>query len=122
MKAALFAVAALVAICAAPAQAQEAQQDFTLVNDTGYDIKEVYVSPNKSNNWEEDILGDDQLIDGHETHIHFSRANKTCNWDLKVVYSEDDSDAVWKEINLCKVTKITLKYDRKKDVTSAYFD
>ena len=104
------------------AQAQQAHQDFTLINATGYDIKEVYVSPSKADNWEEDVLGDDELIEGHQTHIKFTRANKTCKWDLKVVYSEDDSDAVWSDIDLCRVSAITVKWNRKTNVTSAVFE
>ncbi len=123
MKPAFLATAAFLALSFfAVARAQDAQQDFTLVNDTGYDIKEVYVSPSKSNNWEEDILGEDSLADGDEQTIHFRRAGKTCNWDLKVVYTDDDSSAVWGNINLCKVAKITIKYNRKTDTTTAFFD
>jgi hypothetical protein len=122
MKTALFAALAVVSAYALPAQAQQAKQDFTIVNRTGYDIKEVYVSPSKSNKWEEDVLGDDDLSDGHKTHIKFSRANKTCMWDLKVVYTDDDSDAVWNDVNLCKIETITLKFNRAKNTTSAVFD
>ena len=31
--------------------------DFTLVNRTGYDISEVYISPANKNNWGRDRLG-----------------------------------------------------------------
>jgi hypothetical protein len=43
-------------------------------------------------------------------------------FDLKVVYSDDDSSAVWEKIDLCTVEKITIHYDRKNDVTKATFD
>ena len=104
------------------AQADEAKQDFTLVNRTGYELKAVYVSPNKSDDWEEDVLGKDTLGDKEEWEIKFHRSSKTCKWDLKVVYSDDDSSAIWKGIDLCSVEKITIKYDRKSDTTSASFD
>lgn len=109
-------------LVAGNAFAAEAKQDFTLVNKTGYEIKSVYVSPSKSNDWEEDVLGRDTFADGDSWDIKFHRAAKTCKWDLKVVYSDDDSDAVWDNIDLCSVSKITIKYDRKKNVTSAIFD
>lgn len=122
MKTWLIATALLSTLFASLANAQQAQQDFTLVNSTGYDISEVYVSPSKANDWQEDVLGDDEFEDGDETHIKFSRAGKTCIWDMKVVYSDDDSTAVWTDIDLCKVSKITLKYNRKSDTTSAIFE
>ena len=107
---------------AAPVVAQEARQDFDLVNKTGYDISHVYVSPMKSDDWEEDVLGKDVLSDGDEWEIKFQRATKTCKWDLKVVYADDNSAAYWKGIDLCKVAKITIRYNRKSDTTSAEFE
>lgn len=35
----------------------QAKQDFTLINETGYALGEIYVAPSRSDNWEEDILG-----------------------------------------------------------------
>ena len=120
----LSLVFAFVAITASfhSAQAAEAKQDFTLVNKTGYEIKEVYVSPSKSDDWEEDVLGKDTLSDGDSWRIKFHRNTRTCKWDLKVVYTDDDSDAVWNNIDLCSIDKITIKYNRKSNTTSAVFD
>lgn len=101
----------------------ESRQDFTLINRTGYDISEVYISPAKADDWEEDILGsEDTLADGTQREIKFHRVGSTCKWDLKVVYDEDDSTAVWHDIDLCEVSKITIKYNKKSDTTSATFD
>lgn len=99
----------------------EAKQDFTLVNATGYTIDKVFVAPSKSNNWEEDVLGRDQLGNKQYVNIHFSRADKTCNWDLKVVY-DDNTSAEWSNFDLCTVSKITIKYDRASDTTSAVYE
>lgn len=108
---------------ATPSAQAESRQDFMLVNKTGYDISEVYISPAKADDWEEDILGsDDTLDDATQREIKFHRVGKTCMWDLKVVYDEDDSTAVWHDINLCEVSKITIKYNKKTDTTSASFD
>jgi len=100
----------------------EARQDFDLSNKTGYEIKEVYVSPSKSDDWEEDVLGTGTLPDGNKVHIKFHRATETCQWDVKVVYTDDSSSAVWQNINLCDVEKITIHYNRSSDTTSATFD
>lgn len=121
MRMTVLSAAALVSMVTTTALAQS-RQDFTLVNRTGYDISEVYVSPSKADDWEEDVLGDDILEDGDHATITFSRAGKTCMWDLKVVYSDDDSSAVWHDINLCRVERVTLRYNRKTDTTSATFD
>jgi hypothetical protein len=122
MKTLSVAVFAAALAFAVPAGAQEAKQDFSLVNKTGYELKALYVSPSKSDDWEEDVLGQDTLDDGQAVNIHFNPKTKTCKWDLKVTYSDDDSSAVWHDIDLCKVEKITIKYNRKNDQTSASFD
>jgi hypothetical protein len=122
MKKLFAAVAAVVLVFAMPAGAQDAKQDFKLVNKTGYELKALYVSPSKSDDWQDDILGQDTLADGQAVNVHFSPKAHTCTWDLKVVYSDDDSSAVWEKIDLCSVEKITIHYDRKNDVTKATFD
>ena len=122
MKAFFAAAFAAVLAFAVPAMAQDAKQDFKLVNKTGYELKALYVSPSKSDDWGDDVLGQDTLSDGQAVNVHFSSKAKTCKWDLKVTYSDDDSNAVWEKIDLCTVEKITIKYDRKNDVTSATFD
>jgi len=123
MRALAFAVAAALALLfAGPAGAQDAKQNFRLINKTGYELKALYVSPSKSDDWEEDVLGQDTLSDGQAVNIHFNAKARTCKWDLKVTYSDDDSSAVWQNIDLCTVEKITIRYNRKKDETTATFD
>jgi len=122
MKAFLVAVFAAVVALAGPAAAQDAKQNFKLINKTGYELKALFVSPSKSEDWEEDVLGQDTLGDGQAVNVHFSAKVRTCKWDLKVVYSDDDSSAVWNNIDLCSIEKITIKYNRKSDTTSASFD
>lgn len=114
-------LSALFVLVASQAAWAEAKQDFTLVNTTGYTIDKVYVAPTKSNDWEEDVLGQDQLGNKEYVAIHFSRADKTCSWDLKVVYDDGES-AEWDSFDLCTVSKITIKYDRSSGATSAVYE
>jgi hypothetical protein len=122
MKKLFAAVVTVVLAFAVPAVAQDAKQDFKLVNKTGYELKALYVSPSKSDDWGDDILGQDTLSDGQVVNVHFNPKANTCHWDLKVTYSDDDSNAVWGNVDLCTVEKITIFYDRKNDVTKATFD
>jgi hypothetical protein len=122
MKPLLFAAFAAVLMFIAPAGAADAKQDFKLVNKTGYELKALYVAPSKSDDWEDDVLGQDTLGDGQAVNIHFSSKTKTCTFDLKVVYSDDDSHAIWSKIDLCSIDKITIHYNRKSDETTATFD
>ena len=104
----------------APTSADAARQNFTLVNNTGYTIKEVYVSTTNTNSWEEDVLGQDELDNDSSVDITFPHHAGGCYWDLKVVY-EDDSDAYWKNFNLCTISEITISYNRKSGKTWAHW-
>jgi hypothetical protein len=116
-------LATLFSACVLSGAAQaQARQDFVLVNRTGFDISEVYVSPAKRDSWEEDVLGDDTLEDDDEQIIRFRNTGNICKWDLKVVYEVDDSSAFWQDIDLCTVSKVTIRYNKKTDTTSATFD
>ena len=100
----------------------QAKQDFTLVNKTGYALSEVYVAPSKSDDWDQDVMGRDIVDDGEAVDISFDHADKSCKWDLKVIYQDDNSSAVWYGIDLCTVSKITIKYNRKTDTSTATYD
>ncbi|WP_043745097.1 hypothetical protein [Paramagnetospirillum magneticum] len=117
-----FFAALLLSGIASSALAAEAKQDFTLVNKTGYELNAVFVSPGHADAWGEDVMGRDTLGDGESVHITFKRAEKTCEWDLKVVYTVDDSKAVWHDIDLCSVSKITIRYNKNTDKTTASYD
>jgi hypothetical protein len=113
---------ALVAVLAAPSTASaQAKQNFSIVNKTGYTISEVYVSPAKAKSWQEDILGSDVLANAATIEISFSRRERSCLWDLKVVYDDGES-AEWDNFNLCQVSRITISYNRKSGETWAEYD
>ena len=61
MALAVAALGACATIAASPALA--AEQDFSLVNATGYEISELYVAPSQTSDWQEDVLGQDVLAD-----------------------------------------------------------
>jgi hypothetical protein len=85
----------------------QGRQDFTVHNDTGVEIHELYVSPHNSDDWEDDILGEDTLPDGESVTIHFSRKESAKLWDLKIVDSEGTS-VEWENLNLLKISEVTL--------------
>lgn len=93
---------------AAPATTAGAQ-DFTLINSTGVEIDKVYISPHDSDDWEEDILGQDTLPDGHEVDIKFNRTEKAPMWDLRIEDNKENS-IEWENLNLLQISKLTLTY------------
>jgi hypothetical protein len=109
-----LALAAGVMFGGASAAQAQAKQDFTLYNRTGYTIDQVYVAPTSSDDWESDVLGRDQLAHGESVHITFSRADKSCKWDLMVVWT-DDSRSEWNGFDLCSVSNIKIFYNKSSD-------
>ena len=113
----LVALTAFMALAPmAPAFAGDA--DFTLVNRTGYAIREVYIAPSRSAKWGNDRLGDGTLGNGRQRLFKFSD-KASCKQDLQVVFDDDASEVVWEDFDLCEINKITLKYNRSTKEVSA---
>jgi len=110
----ILAATALALCAAAPAFA--ADQDFKLHNRTGYEIKEVYLSPPKEKSWGNDILGTGTLGDDQSANVSFHSGTTACKWEMKVVFSDGES-AEWDAFDLCETNKISLFY--KNSQTSA---
>ena len=109
-------VAAALACFASPAFA--ADQDFKLVNKTGYQIDEVYVSGVNNKNWGNDIMGRGTLDADAAVDITFNAPSNACRWDLMVKYNDGDT-AQWNNLNLCNISTVTLYWDRKNQVSRA---
>jgi len=107
-----IAAALLVILGLAPSVVRaESALDFTLINDTGYTIDKVFVSPSKQEKWGEDVMGpDDQVPDGKSVHIRFSRAaEKETKWDLKIEFT-DGEYRYWTDLDLSTISEVTIHY------------
>lgn len=104
----IFLVACLVLSLVANARA--GKQDFTLINKTGFDLHEVYVSPHSGGDWQEDVLGHTVLPDGATVKIKFERQIKDKDWDLKVV-DKAGKATTWEKLDLLEISKVTLHFD-----------
>ena len=101
-----LAIAVLMAFTTATA-AFAAQQDFTIVNNTGQAIITLNVSPADSNQWGPDILGADVLAADEQAEISFSNEEEQCSWDIRVTY-EDGDTGDWRGIDLCETVTVEL--------------
>ena len=103
---------------AASGIASAGDADFTLVNKTGYAIREVYLSPAHKTKWGNDRLGSNTLDNNKQQLFKFAD-KASCKQDLMVVFDDDGSEVIWEDFDLCDLNKITLKYNRKTRVVSA---
>lgn len=118
MKRALMLLALAASFFTAPVRAEGTDNDFTLVNKTGYTLDSIYVSPNDTKEWGDDIMGKDVVKDGEEVKITFHPKADASIYDLKVVY-DDKTEVVWQDLELPKINKLTIHWDKATDKTSA---
>lgn len=91
--------------------------NFRLVNKTGFDIDEVYVSPASTTDWEEDIMGIEVLMSGDYVDITFAPKTKTKVWDLRVV-DTGGNDAIWYNFDLSVISEITISMKNGREVAT----
>lgn len=91
---------------AAPAAGQ-ANQNFTVVNNTGHIVMTLNVSPSAENAWGPDILGSNVLANGQSGQVTFPRGEEQCSWDIRATYDDGDTTDV-RGVNLCQVATVTL--------------
>jgi len=83
----IFVLLFLVA-CSLKAFAQDYYVDIT--NRTGYTIMYMYISPGDSKSWEEDVLGDEVIIDGDARRVTLTGYNSPI-FDIRLVDEDGDS-------------------------------
>jgi hypothetical protein len=101
-----------------PVHADNDKLDFTLVNKTGYGIKEIYIAPSSQTDWGDNIISK-PLENGDELAISFNPKEKAEHWDIRIVWVDEGADVIWKNCKLSEINKITLHYDRATDETTA---
>ena len=106
MRSALHVVLALLAWCAAsPAHAQaNARPTLALVNKSGQEIEELYVSAARNSDWGDDRLGSATI----EKNATFRlRLAEGCLYDLQVVYADKRTEERMR-VNLCRTPTQTF--------------
>ncbi|MGQ3356082.1 MAG: hypothetical protein ACT6XY_11520 [Phreatobacter sp.] len=108
---------AALAVSAATTDAfAQAQQNFRLINRTGYQINEVYVSPSAVNSWGGDVLGDGVMPPGTSRNIRFPRRTQACIFDLRVVYADGERGEV-SRLDLCQISNVTITWNGRSRFT-----
>jgi hypothetical protein len=78
------------------ASAESQLPSIRITNNTGYTVYYVYVSPADSEQWGEDLLGDDVLMNGDYVNITLSQPLSEVNvYDIKLKDKEGDTYTKW---------------------------
>jgi hypothetical protein len=99
----------------------ESELDFTLVNKTGYAIKEIYIAPSSQEEWtdEDKNVLPRSLEDEESVDITFHPKSTAEKWDLKIVWVDGGDAVEWLGFDLTEISKITLFYNEKTEKTTA---
>lgn len=77
-------------------------------NQTGKAIHGLHLSPVESDDWEEDVLGEDVLESGERVEIHLSGYEEDqCLFDLLATHP-DGTTWVLPRIDLCRIFAVTI--------------
>ena len=80
---------------------------FTLVNDSSQDVYYLYVSPSYSDDWGEDILGNDIIPSGTTSEIIIDDGLDTCEYDLLAISPSEDEVEDY-GLDLCEISTYTI--------------
>ena len=117
MRALFFVFAIAVATLSGSSFAAD-QRNVTVVNGTGYGIKFLGFNNPGDNDWSDNELSS-VLTDGNSVYVKFNTEDEGCKWNIWVDWADAGYPGVlWRNVDLCKIDVITLKYDRNTDMTS----
>jgi hypothetical protein len=110
-------VAIGLSIAAMPSFAADAR-NVTVVNETGYAIKFLgFNAPDDGlDEWDNEL--EKVLQNQASTYVEFDEDDEGCVWNIRVDWQSYDEAVLWKNVNLCKMTALRLRYDPGTKTTS----
>jgi hypothetical protein len=115
-----YLLAAGISLMAGGVAAQETS--FLLINGTAYPISQLAVSETDFNFWGPNVLRPPPLKAGERRQVTFNAPTTYCQADLQVGFADGGTPAVWRNLNLCTLSKIKLVYDRTTGLTTASYE
>ncbi|UYN98804.1 MAG: hypothetical protein KIT02_12765 [Devosia sp.] len=99
--AALMLVAGL-----SPAAAQTVE--FTVINNSSYDLHYFYTTPSNEDYWGEDLLGDEGILEaGYQATATIGDGSDQCLYDFKFVM-DNGAELIEPEVDICQLASYTI--------------
>lgn len=119
MRAMVLAFVGVVSLGASLAYAAD-ERNVTVVNGTGYGIKFLGFNNPGDNEWSDNELPPGSVLpDGNSVYVKFNTEDKGCKWNIRIDWADPGYPGVlWRNVDLCTIDVITLRYDRSSDTTS----
>jgi len=94
------------------------ERNVNIVNETGYGIKFLGFNNPGDDDWSDNELGT-VLRNGGSVYVKFNTADDGCVWNFKIEWADPGYPGVlWKDVDLCKISTLKLRYNRSSDQTS----
>ncbi len=81
---------------------------FTLINKTGFEIIDLYFSPEAKNQWGEEVLTVDTIQNNDKMDLHLSRKERSKTWDILVINDELGINYKWPGLQLSEMSTLIL--------------
>ncbi len=81
---------------------------FTLKNGTRSVLNNFHTSPVGTDNWEDDVFGDQILNPGESIEITIADGRSVCEYDMRFEFQGDDIDTTTDKQNLCELGTYTI--------------
>ena len=108
LKKSLLIFAAVLGLFIFSQSAHAQNQNFSMTNNTGMILVDVFISPSASDNWGSDVIPKDMILDGETFDFTFTGVDpEHCSWDI--LFTADDGNKYYmRGVDLCSITSITL--------------
>lgn len=103
----LLLTAVMVTALATTNTALAADRKVKVINKTRTPIFAFYASRTTTNDWEEDILGDDVIMPGESMMINIDDGSGACKFDFKGEF-EDGDEVVKKNVDVCRIGEFSF--------------
>jgi len=108
MRKLFFAAVILFMLFSLTGKSSAQSQDFSITNNSGMILIDVFISPNDANDWGNDVIPKDLILDGETFNFTFTGVDPTkCVWDIMFT-AEDGIKYYMQDVDLCSTTTITL--------------
>jgi len=120
MKRVIFGLVILFAMLAGTSTFAADERNVYVINGTGYGIKFLGFNTPDDDEWDDNELGDNAVLpNANGVYVKFNGEDDGCVWNIRISWADPGySDVMWRDVDLCKISEITLKYNRDTDVTS----
>lgn len=83
-------------------------QNFSMINNTGMVLVDVFIAPSDSDDWGDDVIPTDVVQNGETFDFTFSDVSPDeCMWDI-LFTGEDGVEYYMRKVDLCNTSTITL--------------